>query len=121
VGHFGDSSLLQNDGGIMKQQRFTPFKKLSYFKTYFVSPHIESDKGDQQRVMTSDESLDQTLEDSFPASDPPGHFSKTIEDRVMHSTPYSFISERTLTILEQIPPKRLTPSQICNYTNLGCE
>jgi hypothetical protein len=42
------------------------------------------DKDDQKHVMSSDESLDQTLEDSFPASDPPGHISKSVEDHKLH-------------------------------------
>lgn len=37
-------------------------------------------KNDQSHVMSEEEKLDQTLEDSFPASDPPGHFAKSEED-----------------------------------------
>lgn len=105
----------------MKQQRFSQFRKDGFFKTYFISNQKEIEKGDQQRVMTSDESLNQTLEDSFPACNPPGHISKTIEDRVMHTNPYSFISDSPLTLLEHLPSKRRLSTQIRDYTNLGCE
>lgn len=44
----------------------------------------QNDKDDQQHVMTEEEKLDETLEESFPASDPPGHFSKSAEDKNMH-------------------------------------
>jgi hypothetical protein len=37
-------------------------------------------KDDQQHVMSDDEKLDQAIEESFPASDPPGHISKSAED-----------------------------------------
>ncbi len=35
---------------------------------------------DQERVMSDDEKLDEAIEESFPASDPPGHISKSAED-----------------------------------------
>ena len=38
----------------------------------------------QKRVMTEDEMLDESLKETFPASDPPGHFSKSAEDRELH-------------------------------------
>ena len=37
-------------------------------------------KNDQSYVMSDDEKLDVAIEDSFPASDPPGHISKSAED-----------------------------------------
>ena len=37
-------------------------------------------KNDQSRVMTQEEKLDEELRETFPASDPPGHFSKSMED-----------------------------------------
>ena len=40
--------------------------------------------GSQKRVMTQDEMLDESLKESFPASDPPGHFSKSAEDKEYH-------------------------------------
>jgi hypothetical protein len=46
--------------------------------------HPEAAKDDQQHVMSDDEKLDQALEESFPASDPPGHISKSSEDRNLH-------------------------------------
>lgn len=43
--------------------------------------HPEADdKDSQQRVMSDDEKLDEAIEESFPASDPPGHISKSAED-----------------------------------------
>ena len=39
---------------------------------------------DQSRVMTPDEKLDETINESFPASDSPGHFSKSAEDKELH-------------------------------------
>jgi hypothetical protein len=43
--------------------------------------HPESSvKDDQEHVMSDDEKLDEALEESFPASDPPGHISKSAED-----------------------------------------
>lgn len=37
-------------------------------------------KNDQMHVMSDDEKLDEAIEESFPASDPPGHISKSAED-----------------------------------------
>jgi hypothetical protein len=37
-------------------------------------------KNDQSHVMSDDEKLDQAIEESFPASDPPGHIAKSEED-----------------------------------------
>ena len=39
---------------------------------------------DQSRVMTEEEKLDEELKETFPASDPPGHFSKSREDQELH-------------------------------------
>lgn len=44
----------------------------------------EATPANQRRVMTEDEMLDESLKESFPASDPPGHFSKSLEDRELH-------------------------------------
>lgn len=41
-------------------------------------------RSDQQHVMSEEELLDQTIDDSFPASDPPGHISKSQVDRANH-------------------------------------
>jgi hypothetical protein len=41
-------------------------------------------ENDQTHVMTEDELLDEELKETFPASDPPGHFSKSAVDRELH-------------------------------------
>jgi hypothetical protein len=41
-------------------------------------------KDDQKHVMSDDEKLDEAIEESFPASDPPGHISKSAEDKKLH-------------------------------------
>lgn len=45
---------------------------------------VANEEGDQKHVMTEDEMLDESLKGSFPASDPPGHFSKSSEDKKLH-------------------------------------
>jgi hypothetical protein len=42
------------------------------------------DPGDQKHKMTEEEMLDQTIADSFPASDPPGYRSKSSQDKKLH-------------------------------------
>lgn len=47
--------------------------------------HPESVENEQeQHVMSDDEKLDEAIEESFPASDPPGHISKSYEDKNLH-------------------------------------
>lgn len=46
--------------------------------------HPESARDDQTHVMSDDEKLDEAIEESFPASDPPGHISKSVEDKKLH-------------------------------------
>jgi hypothetical protein len=43
-----------------------------------------SSPDDQQHVMTEEEQLDETIKESFPASDPPGHISKSATDKELH-------------------------------------
>ncbi|MFY7992420.1 MAG: hypothetical protein ACOVP4_03930 [Bacteriovoracaceae bacterium] len=40
-------------------------------------PDEKCERDDQQHVMTDEEKLDETIDESFPASDPPGHYSIT--------------------------------------------
>ena len=45
---------------------------------------VANEEGDQKHVMSEDEMLDESLKESFPASDPPGHFSKSSVDKELH-------------------------------------
>lgn len=48
--------------------------------------HPESQvlENDEQHVMSDDEKLDEAIAESMIASDPPGHISKSAEDRNLH-------------------------------------
>lgn len=49
--------------------------------------HPESSQDEkEEHVMSDDERLDEAIDESFPASDPPGHISKSYEDRRSHET-----------------------------------
>ncbi len=47
-------------------------------------PESQNLSNDQQHVMSDDEKLDETIAESMIASDPPGHISKSAEDRNLH-------------------------------------
>ena len=57
---------------------FKPNEKSQY--------HPEADVKTQEEphLMTDDEKLDETIAESMIASDPPGHISKSAEDRNLH-------------------------------------
>ncbi|MFA6237904.1 MAG: hypothetical protein WC635_11290 [Bacteriovorax sp.] len=44
---------------------------------------------DKRYIMTDDELIDEALEETFPASDPPGYRSKTHRDKELHQPPSS--------------------------------
>jgi hypothetical protein len=60
------------DGGLMNQQQKNPRPDTKDP----VPPSLAGGKRDPNQQHTSD-ALDEALEDSFPASDPPGHSSPT--------------------------------------------
>ncbi len=45
---------------------------------------IWTKKEEQSHLMTEEEKLDEEIDESFPASDPPGHFSKSLRDKELH-------------------------------------
>jgi hypothetical protein len=47
-------------------------------------PESQVVSDDQQHVMSDDEKLDETIAESMIASDPPGHISKSAEDKNLH-------------------------------------
>lgn len=47
-------------------------------------PEAVAAENDEQHVMSDDERLDESIEESMIASDPPGHISKSAEDRNLH-------------------------------------
>ena len=59
------------------QDKFYELKKVWF-------GHEKAAPDDQQHEMTEEEKLDQALMESFPASDPPGHYSKSVEDKELH-------------------------------------
>lgn len=55
-----------------------PTEKTRYHPESQVQPE------NQQHVMSDDEKLDEEISESMIASDPPGHISKSIEDKNLH-------------------------------------
>lgn len=47
-------------------------------------PESQTLENDEQHVMSDDEKLDEAIAESMIASDPPGHISKSAEDRNLH-------------------------------------
>jgi hypothetical protein len=47
-------------------------------------PNVANSKNNESHVMGQEEKLDETIDESFPASDPPGHFSKSSVDKELH-------------------------------------
>lgn len=43
--------------------------------------HPETPHENDEHVMSEEEKLDEAIDESFPASDPPGHISKSSEDK----------------------------------------
>lgn len=46
--------------------------------------HPERVADAQDHAMSDEEKLDEAIAESFPASDPPGHISKSNEDKISH-------------------------------------
>ncbi|MFL5785741.1 MAG: hypothetical protein ACJ76H_14080 [Bacteriovoracaceae bacterium] len=46
----------------------------------------DEESDEENHVMTEDELIDEESMESFPASDPPGHFSKSTIDKESHSS-----------------------------------
>lgn len=44
-------------------------------------------KKKEKKSMSDDEMIDEALEETFPASDPPGYRSKTHRDKELHPSP----------------------------------
>lgn len=42
------------------------------------------DRNKEEHLMTDEEKLDESIEESMIASDPPGHISKSSEDKNLH-------------------------------------
>jgi hypothetical protein len=61
-------------------------KMTTFLRCFFKQKNQQNEclRDDQQHVMTQEELLDETIDDSFPASDPPGHYSKSLEDKLLH-------------------------------------
>lgn len=64
------------------QEIIVKFRDL--FKPTETGPKHPETPSEEIRVMSDDEKLDEELKESFPASDPPGHISKSAEDLKYH-------------------------------------
>lgn len=49
-----------------------------------IQTESQTENRDQDHVMTDDEKVDEASMESMIASDPPGHISKTTEDKNLH-------------------------------------
>jgi hypothetical protein len=58
--------------------------KIAYGNSYQNQKDIDEDE-EETHVMSEDEMLDEEIMESFPASDPPGHISKSAVDKQSHS------------------------------------
>ncbi len=62
--------------------KFRDMVKPNEKSKYHPESQVKTD--DQQHLMTDEEKLDETIAESMIASDPPGHISKSVEDRNLH-------------------------------------
>lgn len=62
------------------EEFISKFKDLFKRSSTESSPPEKTVPVDEVRLMSDDEKLDERLEETFPASDPPGHILKSEED-----------------------------------------